>query len=513
MYTIRRLQQLQKTFFPYNFWVSQKQHHCCSQVDQAEPIMTGADPVLLSLRLPLTVIAVLVSIFWIYGRKKGRHSKLPPGDKRWPFIGSTFSPFESHPVTTLADFLNIQFFRYGKIFTTRYRGKPLVISADPEFNRFVFQNELTLFQNDLPSGFRTIVGEGSIPFLAGETYRRARSLKHAFINSWQVQTRFLADVEEAVERVMTSWRQKSLIMANEEISKFLFNLTIEKSMGTAADDPEVVELRKAFIAVNNGIYAAPLNLPFTRYSKALKARDIICNIIKRKAEDRKLNIDKMDEKESDLIWYYLKNDPSMPIQSVCGAIIGFVFAALFNTQNSIALAIYFLGQCPKSLQQLRDEFKKKMNDTDTTKKLTWDDYKNMEFCQSVINETLRLGNIVPRLWRKTLSDINYKGYIIPQGTTIMTHIAAMHLDPSAFENPDIFHPWRWLAIKKSNNWMPFGGGVRHCLGSEIARIQITVFLRHLILNHDYELVGPDHPVACPLVQFPKGLPITIHPLG
>ncbi|KAJ1701988.1 hypothetical protein LUZ63_001767 [Rhynchospora breviuscula] len=209
-------------------------------------------------------------------------------------------------------------------------------------------------------------------------------------------------------------------------------------MGTAPDDLEVVELRKAFIAVNDGIYAAPLNLPFTRYSKALKAREIICNVIKRKAKDRMLNFDKMDEKDSDLIWYYLMNDPSMSMENICGAIIGFVFAALFNTQNSIALAIYFLGQCPKALQQLREEFKQKMNDTDTTTKLTWDDYKNMEFCQSVINETLRLGNIVPRLWRKALSDINYKGYIIPQGTTIMTHIGAMHLDPSAFENPNIF---------------------------------------------------------------------------
>ncbi|KAJ4812172.1 cytochrome P450 family protein [Rhynchospora pubera] len=137
----------------------------------------------------------------------------------------------------------------------------------------------------------------------------------------------------------------------------------------------------------------------------------------------------------------------------------------------------------------------------------------MEFCQSVINETLRLGNIVPRLWRKTLSDVNYKGYIIPQGTTVITHIAAMHLDPSAFENPNIFDPWRWQAIKKSNNWMPFGGGARHCIGSEIARIEIAVFLRHLILNYDYELVESGQPVASPLVKFSTGLPIRIHPIG
>ncbi|KAJ3706409.1 hypothetical protein LUZ61_010114 [Rhynchospora tenuis] len=401
-------------------------------------------------------------------------------------------------------------FRYGKIFSTRYRGKTLVISADPEFNRFVLQNELTLFQNDLPFGFKAFMGEGNLPFLAGEAYRSKKSLMVAFLNSWQIQTRFFVDVEEAAKAVMTSWRHRSQILADEEVNKFLFNISIKKALGMTPDDPEVEELRKAFIAANDGFYAAPISLPFTRYSKALKARDIICSIVKRKVEDRKLSGDNIDEKENDLLWYYLKNNPLASMQNICDAVIGFIFAALLNTQNTISLATYLLGQCPKSLRQLKDEFKQ--NDTDTLANLTWDAYKNMEFCQSVINETLRLGNIVPRLWRKTLSDINYKGYIIPQGTTVMTHIAAMHLDPSAFENPNIFDPWRWLAIKKSNNWMPFGGGLRHCLGSEIARIEIAVFLRRLILNYDYELVESDQPVASPLVTFSTGLPIRIHPV-
>ncbi|KAJ4747025.1 cytochrome P450 family protein [Rhynchospora pubera] len=220
----------------------------------------------------------------------------------------------------------------------------------------------------------------------------------------------------------------------------------------------------------------------------------------------------MDGKESDLIQYHLKNNPSLSMQSICDSVIGLIFATLFNTQISVALAMYFLGQCPKALQQLREEFQQKMNDTGTTGKLTWDDYKNMEFCESVINETLRFGNIVPGLWRKTLSDIDFKGYTIPQGTTVMPNIAAMHLDPSAFENPNIFDPWRWLVMKKSNNWMPFGGGVRQCNGSEIARMEIAVFLRHLILNYNWELDEPDHPIAFPLITFPKDLPIRIHPL-
>lgn len=65
----------------------------------------------------------------------------------------------------------------------------------------------------------TLIGEDNLSFMAGETYRRKKSLIHGFFSSCQLQTCFLAEVEEAAERVMAAWKHKSLILANEEISK------------------------------------------------------------------------------------------------------------------------------------------------------------------------------------------------------------------------------------------------------------------------------------------------------
>jgi steroid 22-alpha-hydroxylase len=216
----------------------------------AVPVMAAADPVILLLTVLVapTIIILLVSKLLIHGKKKGGDSKLPPGDMGWPIVGSTFSLFKRHPATTLSDFLQLQLFRsilfllsqitcqriqkgvnylnfeisnfrYGKIFTTRFLGKTIVISADPEFNYFILQNELRLFQNDLPSYFKTLLGEDNLSFMAGETYRRKKSLVHGFFNSCHLPTSFLAEVEEAAQKVMTAWRQKTLILATEEISK------------------------------------------------------------------------------------------------------------------------------------------------------------------------------------------------------------------------------------------------------------------------------------------------------
>lgn len=57
--------------------------------------------------------------------------------------------------------------------------------------------------------------------------------------------------------------------------------------------------------------------------------------------------------------------------------------------------------------------------------------------------------------------------------------------------------------------MPFGGGARLCAGYELAKVEMAVFIHHLILNFEWELAEPDQPFVYPFVDFPKGLPITV----
>lgn len=61
----------------------------------------------------------------------------------------------------------------------------------------------------------------------------------------------------------------------------------------------------------------------------------------------------------------------------------------------------------------------------------------------------------------------------------------------------------------NNNFMPFGGGPRLCTGSELAKLEMAVFIHHLVLNYTWELVDTDHAFAFPFVDFPKGLPIRV----
>lgn len=63
-----------------------------------------------------------------------------------------------------------------------------------------------------------------------------------------------------------------------------------------------------------------------------------------------------------------------------------------------------------------------------------------------------------------------------------------------------------------SNFMPYGGGPRLCAGSELAKLEMAVFLHHLVLSYTWELVEHDQPLAYPYVDFPKGLPIKVQPI-
>lgn len=65
----------------------------------------------------------------------------------------------------------------------------------------------------------------------------------------------------------------------------------------------------------------------------------------------------------------------------------------------------------------------------------------------MINETVRLANIVPGIFRKALRETKFKGYTIPAGWAVMVCPPAVHLNPTKYNHPLEFNPWRWEASK------------------------------------------------------------------
>ncbi|PSS36470.1 Cytochrome P450 90B1 like [Actinidia chinensis var. chinensis] len=474
----------------------------------------------------LFLLPSVLALFLFFNviRRKKNPIHLPPGNMGWPFIGETIGYLKPYSATTIGEFMEQHIARYGKIYKSHLFGEPTIVSADAGLNKFILQNEGKLFECSYPRSIGGILGKWSMLVLVGDMHRDMRIISLNFLSNARLKTHLLPEVEKQTLLVLSSWKENSTFCAQDEAKKFTFNLMARHIMSLDPGKPETEQLKKEYITFMKGVVSPPLNLPGTAYRRALKSRSTILKFIERKMDDRIRKVgDQGSEKleDDDLLGWVLKHS-NLSKEQILDLVLSLLFAGHETSSVSIALAIYFLQGCPTAVHQLQEEHveiaraKKELGE----RELNWDDYKKMEFTQCVINETLRYGNVVRFLHRKAIKDVQYEGYDIPSGWKVLPVVAAVHLDPSHFDGPQHFHPWRWqntsgsspsssFGTTMSNTFMPFGGGPRLCAGSELAKLEMAIFIHHLVLNFQWDLADTDEAFAFPFVDFPKGLPIRI----
>jgi cytochrome P450 len=113
-----------------------------------------------------------------------------------------------------------------------------------------------------------------------------------------------------------------------------------------------------------------------------------------------------------------------------------------------------------------------------------------EYLDATIKETLRTRPVIVDVARKLTAPLRIGGYDLPQGTFVMAAIAALHYREDLFPDPDEFRPERFLDGKADTYaWIPFGGGVRRCIGAAFAEYEMRVVLRAILERAD--LSAPD----------------------
>ncbi|CAD5173651.1 unnamed protein product [Musa acuminata subsp. malaccensis] len=396
--------------------------------------------------LPPALVALFFYVYLTKWRRK--RLNLPPGGTGWPFVGDTFAYLKPHPATTVGRFMEQHIARHGKIYRSNLFGEPTIVSADAGLNRFILQNEGKLFECSYPSSIGGILGKWSMLVQVGEMHREMRMISLNFMSNLRLRSHLLPEVERHTLLVLRSWRESSTFSAQEEAKKFTFNLMAKNIMSMNPREPETEKLRLEYITFMKGVVSAPLNFPGTAYWRALKSRSNILRVIEQKMEERIQEMtSETEERSEDLLGWALKQS-NLSKEQILDLLLSLLFAGHETSSMALALAIFFLEGCPKAVRQLRIEHReiarKRKQRGDAG--LNWEDYRRMEFTQCVINETLRLGNVVRFVHRKVLKDVEYQGYNIPCGWKILPVFAAVHLDPSIYDDPHGFNPWRWQQV-------------------------------------------------------------------
>ncbi|XP_057829576.1 abietadienol/abietadienal oxidase-like [Cryptomeria japonica] len=440
--------------------------------------------------------------------EQGKEKKVPPTSKGLPFLGHTLLWFYYMAKPDPLAFLHKYILPYGEMVTCSMFGRPIVVSVDPEFNKFVLQNEGRLFKASYFKSLHDLMGMHSMISVTGDLHRQLHGSAVNLLTNEKLRRNFMPAIQVVFKQTMTKWEGREIVL-QPECKRLVLNVMAEHLLNVSKDieTDELFSLVTDFI---NGIVSVPVEMLGCGYAKGLSARRILSSKFDKLMDERKIN--PRDDLLSKLV-----NEENLPKEIVTDFLLILLVASYETASRTMAIAIHFLSQSKEALGQLTEEhetIQKHKGD----EKLQWEDYKKMKFTQCVINEALRLSSIAVGLVRETTEDVKAKGgYVIPKGWGVMIFFYAVHMNGKFFNDPLKFNPWRWQGKDKEEllwknydmRFSPFGGGRRLCPGADLARISISFFLHYFVTKFRWEIVKEGRITFFPIPHIEGGLPIRL----
>ncbi|PWA91940.1 hypothetical protein CTI12_AA084840 [Artemisia annua] len=121
--------------------------------------------------------------------------------------------------------------------------------------------------------------------------------------------------------------------------------------------------------------------------------------------------------------------------------------------------------------------------------LNWEHLSKMKYSWNVACEVLRLAPPLQGSFREAITDFVYNGYSIPKGWKLYWSALSTHKNLEVFPEPQKLDPSRFDGKGPAPyTFVPFGGGPHICPGREYARLEILVFMHHLVIKYKWEKV-------------------------
>ncbi|KAM3369180.1 hypothetical protein ACQJBY_011085 [Aegilops geniculata] len=403
-----------------------------------------------------------------------------------PIIGETLQFFAPNPTCGLSPFVRDRVKRYGSMFKTSIVGRPVVVSADPDVNHYVFQNEGKLFESWYPDTFTEIFGRDNVGSLHGFIYKYLKTLVLRLYGQENLKAVLLAETDAACRGSLAAWAAQPCVDIKDGLSTMIFDLTAKKLIGYEPTKSSE-SLRENFTAFIRGLISFPLNIPGTAYHECMEGRKKAMKVLKGMMQERMADPERKCEDFFDHVIQELRREKPLLTETIAlDLMFVLLFASFETTALALTLGVKLLTENPRVVDAL-----------------------------TVIMEIVRLANIVPGIFRKALQDVEIKGYTVPAGWGIMVCPPAVHLNPDIYEDPLAFNPWRWQDKPEitggTKHFMAFGGGLRFCVGTDLTKVLMATFIHNLVTKYRWKTVKGGNIVRTPGLGFPDGFDIQLFP--
>jgi cytochrome P450 len=393
--------------------------------------------------------------------------------------------------------------RYGYVFTIRFNtGRTVVIAGDPAIAKEAFQSS----PDDLHAGagnvvLKPILGGRSVLLLDGPEHMRQRRLMLPAFHGERMRA-YGETMTAVAERHVARWPVGESFSVHPSMQAMTLEIILRTVFGL--EDPRrIAQLAEPMKRLLNSTDqpARLLLLQFTR-SDGAKPRSpwgrvyglmapvdalIHEEIARRRAAG--------DEERDDILSLLLsardEDGNGLTDDELRDELMTLVLAGHETTATALAWTLERLVRTPRVLARLREE----------------QDGGGTEYLDAVIKEALRLRPVVPGVIRQLQRPLTIGGMELPKGVLVAPSIYLIHRRPDVYPDPEAFRPERFLGddTPGTYEWLPFGGGIRRCLGASFALYEMRIVLDTVLRMATLETTSAEpEPVRRRFVTFTPG---------
>ncbi len=407
--------------------------------------------------------------------------KLPPGTEGLPLVGETLS-FAKNPFRFIEERLR----RHGPVFRTNILGRRAVVIAGPDATGDFIDPARVMREGSMPPHVRELFGGRSLPLLDGETHKARKAIVLQGF-SRAALTSYLPAMQSIVERTFDRWLAQGEMRWLDELKRLSIEVICTTVIGMPPGE-EMDRLRDDYGVVTNGFAALPINVPGTRFHKALKARDRILAVLTRRVRERRANpahdgLSRILEAQSATGERLTDEEAVLELHHI--VIAGFIVFA------ELAAIVQQLTAHADVRRRLTEEVRRLA----PSERLTIETLAAMPYLRQVVMEVKRLCPIVPAVFGKAARSFDIENLTVPAGTMVMwallpTHTShGVYVDAARFD-PDRFSAERAEDARHEHAFVPQGAGPatgHRCPGLDFATCFMQLFTVVLLRGFTWEL--------------------------
>ena len=408
-------------------------------------------------------------------------TELPPGPRQPQYAQAL--QWLSRP----QEFMLRQRERFGDVFTFDFiTGFPLVVLSDPEDVRTVFTGSAEVMHaGEANVVLEPIVGSNSVLLLDEGRHLRERRLLLPPFHGDRMR-RYGEIMEEAAEREVSTWRKGETLTLIERMQAITLEVIMRAVFGvdSGAEMERLRELLVRMLALTTDpgrllaglFFGVDSDRVVSGRRAALEPVDReLLRIIAAHREDP--DLEERDDILSMLLLARDEDGEPMSDAELRDELITLLVAGHETTASTLSWAFERLVHEPAVMKRLVEEVR---------------DGDGDDYTEAVIQETLRLRPVIPMVVRVITEPVTVgQGrFRLPAGARVAPSILLVHLREDVYPDPFAFRPERFLENPPGTyTWIPFGGGMRRCIGASFAQFEMRAVLRGVLQAVDLAPAG------------------------